>query len=160
MKKNKKIFITSWFYLFASFICISAPIILQIWMIIDNNNSLSVGIKIFSYISCPLAFIFFLTVLGFLFIQWITVDEEKVVSRNLFKIIREFKWEELTEIKPVSIGYTPIHPKFKWFILVDSNEGEINLASPFNIKGKYIKIKNTKRSREIIKKHRPDLMIE
>lgn len=161
MKNNKKVFIASWFYFYGSFIALSMPIILLIWVILDSDNpTLVFGAKIFIYIFMPLTFVFGVIILGVTLIQWVTVDEEKIISRNLFKTMRKTKWEELTEIKKVSIGYTPFHPKFKWLVLVDLNGGEINLITPLNIKGKYIKIRNTKRSRNLIKKYRPDLTIE
>lgn len=78
------------------------------------------------------------------------IDKEKIVARNLFKIIRVSEWKDIIEVREERIRYTPLDPKSQWLMFIDSNEGEAYLNSPFNSKGRYIKLRGSKHARRIV----------
>lgn len=156
----KKIFILSWFYIIGSVVLIISPVVLCILLFIYKNETLMPEIQISLYVFCFIATVFFLIVFGVCFIQWVQISEREVVAKNLFGTIRKISWQKILYVEVVSIAYSKIHIKREWFVFIDSENGELNLKSPFNLKGQYIKIKATNKNRLFLEKCKADVKIK
>ena len=158
MKKTRKVFIISWFYLIGAIIMVLSPIVLFVLCIYDLCiYHKDVEMYICLVIFCIFAFIVFFIIFGIYFWQWVVIDENKITARNIFYTIREITWENVEEVMGVPIAYNALDPIMHWFLFVDNKGGKVWIKSPFNVKGRCIKIKASKKTREFLLQCKPDL---
>lgn len=153
----KKVFILSWFYIIGSIILIISPVVLFVFLIIYDNETLMPEIKVPLYVFCFLATVFFLIISGICFIQWVQISERGIVAKNLFGTIRKVSWDKILYVEIVPIAYSTVDVQRDWFVFIDSENGELNVQSPFNFKGRYIKIKASAKNRFFLEKCKADI---
>ena len=152
---RKKVFIISWFYLIGAVIMTLLPIICIFLTLPHSNDELFVCS--FLIVLFSLASIFFFIVFGFTFIQWVVITENEIVAKCLFGTIRRTDWKDVKEIMIMPLSYQPLNPKTDWFVFVDKLNGILYHKSPFNFKGRYIKIKTSKKNRKFLETLKPNI---
>ena len=160
MKKERKVFIISWFCLIGTIIaCLAALGLIgfSIYWMMEHPEDLSLCIIVLVITVVISIYIFIM--FGILFWQWVVIDGNKIKARNIFSIIREITWDEVDEVYDLSVCYHPSYPIVKMFVFVDNKGGKKEIKSPLNIKGQCIRIKANKRTRKFLLQLKPDLKI-
>lgn len=121
------------------------------------QSSEELPICIFLIIVFSLISIFFFVIFGFLIIQWVVITDETIVAKCLFKTIQKSEWRDVKEIKQVAMSYQPLNPKMNWLVFIDSKDSLLYPKSPFNFKGRYIRIKASKKNRKFLETLKPDV---
>jgi hypothetical protein len=150
----KKIFLNNWYYYFTALILLPLSILGPFLLIYLYIYLKSIGNPTIDAMIYFIIFVFpLLFYSGYLicknFIQWTYIDEERIVNRNIFRIIREVTWKDILEIKLLDVNFSTIGTKLKWICLYDNHEG-IKESNGIGRKSSYIMIRNTKKNKEII----------
>lgn len=154
---KRKVFIISWYYNIASvFATIVAPIILIVITALYFGSD-DIIYSIIIYIVSCISFLLGFFLLGKYLIQWVVIDEKGITARSLLSVLRHINWEDVTEIAKIRLSYIPIDPKMNWFMFVDNKNGEAYLKTAFNVKGKFIKIKASKRNEQFLLQLHPEI---
>lgn len=83
------------------------------------------------------------------FVQWTFIDEEYVINRNIFKVIRKVTWNDVVEVKEISANFSTVGTKLEWICICDNKEG-IKESNCIGRNNSYIMIRNTKRNKKVI----------
>ena len=68
-----------------------------------------------------LGFLFTLWAVGKYLIQWVIIDERKIIARNLFGVISDIRWDEIEKVQIdtyTSFGYKIFN--IKWLVFIDT----------------------------------------
>ena len=112
-----------------------------------------IGLLVIFLILTLLLIIIFFKIL----LQWIIVDEDKIIVRNIFGIIQENIWANVERIQVVPIKIHDGRLVGHCFMFIDKCGGKVWVKSLLNRKGEYIKIEASKRTREFLLQLKPDL---
>jgi len=151
----KKIFMNNWYYYFTALILVSLMLFGMIfitYMVLKFDISSDDPDNIYSFIMLAIFDVFgpvFIYIMLNNFVQWTYIDDEIIVNRNIFRIIRRVTWNEIIEVKLLDINFSTIGTKLKWICLYDNNEG-IKESNGIGRKNSYIMIRNTKHNKEIV----------
>lgn len=86
-------------------------------------------------------------------LQFIVIDKDKIISRNLWSVIRTVNWNDVKSVHLERFGYgTGGVFKFKTIVIDDMNPEHIT-GNGLNVKHSAIKIEYNKRNINIIKKY-------
>jgi len=149
----KKVFFTHLGYLCASVIFIILGLFLIVILLISLANDFNdqTEVKIIALIITFLFTLFFVITFGLSFIQWVEIDEGRIVAKSLFNTILDVKWED---VKKVYIDSFPFSHKdvflSKWIVFDDGRNNTFK-GNGINTKGNFIKIRWSEKNILIIK---------
>lgn len=150
----KKIFLNNWFFYFSgtvlSMLIIGTSILMILGYIVSkqSNNPTVDVLLYFMIIFIPIGLICEYFIIKYIF-QWTYIDNEVIVSRNIFGIIRKIKWNDVVEVKEIDADFSTRGTKLKWICFYDSNK---NIKQSNGVAGKntFVMIRNTNKNKEII----------
>jgi hypothetical protein len=119
-----------------------------------NNSTLSY-LYVINTLSL-LGFLFTLWAVGKYLIQWVIIDERKIIARNLFGVISDIRWDEIEKVQIdtyTSFGYKIFN--IKWLVFIDTKNRK-STGYGINYPNSFIKIKYNKKTIQIIKDYIPE----
>ena len=156
---EKKTIFTSCIYILEGLILLLFHLALIFLLVIasiqSNNGTASVYMYIVSALT-TLGLLCTIWVVGQFFIQWVIIDEEKIVARNLFGVISDIRWEEIEKVQIdtyTSFGYKIFN--IKWLVFIDTKNRK-STGYGINYPNSFIKIKYNKKTMQIIKDYIPE----
>ena len=157
-KKDKKVFLTYWFYIFGFFI----GTILTMGEVVFCIVCLCTDSKeVILYYLTPIMIImmvFMISVSGYYHFQMTILTPEGVKSRCLWCTIRELKWEEVKEVR-LQAYYVSVQGGFAsgWFVFDDGEERrEVNGIMEKNT---HIVLRYNKRTKAAVEKFCKDKLV-
>lgn len=166
---KKRVCVMSWFLSIGTVILEFVPSIFIIFGIyylvnIGNETPISTILKMAFFILIGASGIIILFYCGAtLAWQWVVMDDDGIRARSLLVKYRTVRWNEVKKILVVSTAYNPMEPKSDFYCFVDNGEGKIFIkdgTSPYNKKETYIKIKASKKNKNFIEAHCPDVVFQ
>ncbi len=162
-RKDKKVFLTYWFYIFAFFITLllfTSFVAFCIIYLCTVSVEVNPTVPTLYYLT-PIAIImaaFMISVSGYYHFQMTILTPEGVKSRCLWCTIRELKWEEVKEVR-LQAYYISVQGGFVsgWFVFDDGEEKrEVNgLMS----KKTHIVLRYNKRTKAAVEKFCKDKLV-
>ncbi len=148
----KKVFYTHLGYIYMSILLILISLVAFIFPLISliQNYNDQTSAKIIIVIISFLVTIFFVIIFGFAFIQWVEIDDRKIVARSLFHTILDVKWIDVNNIYIDSFTFS--HKDVfvsKWIVFDDGRKNTFR-GNGLNIKRSFIKIKYSEKNIKII----------
>ena len=95
---------------------------------------------------------------AFLF-QWVTLDENGITARSLFRVIKHADWKDVTEIKGIWISYSLLSQGKKFLLFVDGAGSRGLPPTIYNRKDKYIRVAESTKCLEYLSKFHPEIKI-
>lgn len=92
---------------------------------------------------------------GRFFIQWITIDEQKITARCVFCKLQELKWEEVVEIRIAKFEFGSPGAPAKWLVFYDGKEKY--QGNGIITKKGYITLRYSKKREMFIKQIHPEI---
>ena len=136
---------------------------LALWLMIslqagDERHPME-PMEIFGYVVISSAPVLLFIFLGFVN-QAVVFDGQEIYTRNLYKVIRRVKWEDVTEIRKVKLAMNPLDPKIlSWLMLIDKG-GRQACKTSVNAKGDYIRVRATRKVLKWLEENHPDIPIK
>ena len=163
VKDRKVILNVAWFFdicwIAVTGLCLWVMISLHVGQIeiVGDEHEIKIG-EIAIYVMMSFIPILFFLLLG-VFNQAVVFNDQEIYTRNLYKVIRRIKWEDVTEIKKVKLAMNPLDPKIlSWLIFVDK-DGKQACKTSVNVKGDYIRARATRKVLKYIEENHPDIPI-
>jgi hypothetical protein len=128
-------------------------VVALVFGVIARNDVAAWGITIISGFTIILLFI----VLGYLAIQWVTVDEQKICGRNLFGKLREITWDDVREIRVEKVKYAPAEKPLGWLIFIEKKDPARRYTGGGMTKKSCIKIIYSRKAEEFLKQCHPEV---
>jgi len=124
--------------------------ILPLISLIQNYND-QTSAKIIIVIISFLVTTFFVITFGFTFIQWVEINERKIVAKSLFNTILEVKWIDVKNIYIDSFAFSHKDVFVGKWIVFDDGRSNMLKGNGLNMKRSFIKIKYSEKNIKIIK---------
>lgn len=129
--------------------------VLMFYDIINNPEGSNIITDSILFVIATLNLLLFIFLSGRLFIQWITVDEQKITARCVFCKLQELKWEEVVEIRIAKFEFGSPGAPAKWLVFYDGKEKY--QGNGIITKKGYITLRYSKKREEFIKQLHPEI---
>ncbi|MFP4287144.1 MAG: hypothetical protein ACLFRI_05545 [Candidatus Izemoplasmataceae bacterium] len=127
-------------------IAISTLVLLTILYIADPTESILIPVIIIYTFLTP--YLVYLS--SKQFIQWIRIDGEYIMSKNIFGTIKKVHIDDIKEVKLMKIDVSTSGSKLKWIVIF--TEVDEKMTKGLNEKNSPIYVKYTKKHLKIIEK--------
>lgn len=154
----KKVYLLSAVYLFYSIGMLSSATLFvgfTLCAIIFGQDNPTIN---YAYIGLVIEVIYFVIAIfisGRFFIQWITIDEQKIKARCIFLKLQELKWEEVVEIRIAKFEFGSPGAPAKWLVFYDGKEKY--QGNGIITKKGYITLRYSKKREMFIKQIHPEI---
>lgn len=157
MKKKRMVFTIGWYFLTISILGMAlaiAGVALFLYLYFAKMETICLVIFVIGSVFLILYFIVF----GICFWQWVVIDENKIIAKHLFGVIREISWDDVEEVRGAAMRFHLSYPVALYFVFIDNKFGKLDFNRPGNRKGYCIKILASKRARAFLLQCKPDLI--